>query len=291
MINLASLRAKSEQEAARFPALLARADHIAGTILMGSHGRRRAGVGDDFWQYRPFQTGDSPRGIDWRRSARGDTHYVREHEWQIAQSVTLWVDQSASMDFKSDGIPESKADRARLISLALTILLTHGGERIGLAHPAIAPQRGRPQIERIAQALMTSVQTDFCAPNAEAMPPFGRAVFVSDFLGDIDAITKAFTIAADRGVRGAIVQILDPVEESFPFSGRAIFQSMGGSVEHETLEAGGLKDRYLARLAERKDKLMRMCDMAGWDYTCHHTDTPAQSALLWLWGVLDGRKS
>ena len=182
MINLASLRAKSEQEAARFPALLARADHIAGTILMGSHGRRRAGVGDDFWQYRPFQTGDSPRGIDWRRSARGDTHYVREHEWQIAQSVTLWVDQSASMDFKSDGIPESKADRARLISLALTILLTHGGERIGLAHPAIAPQRGRPQIERIAQALMTSVQTDFCAPNAEAMPPFGRAVFVSDFL-------------------------------------------------------------------------------------------------------------
>ena len=107
---------------------------------------------------------------------------------------------------------------------------------------------------------------------------------MSDFLGDIDAITKAFTIGVDRGVRGAIVQILVPVEESFPFSGRAIFQSMGGSVEHETLEAGGLKDRYLARLAERKDKLMRMCDMAGWDYTCHHTDTLAQSPLLCLWG-------
>ncbi|HSG54775.1 MAG TPA: DUF58 domain-containing protein, partial [Paracoccaceae bacterium] len=37
-----TLRARAEAEAARFPPLLARAEHLAGTVLLGEHGRRRA---------------------------------------------------------------------------------------------------------------------------------------------------------------------------------------------------------------------------------------------------------
>ena len=91
MTNPLSLRASAEDQAARLPALLARAEHLAGAVLLGAHGRRRAGVGDDFWQYRPAQIGDSRRRIDHRRSAMGDQEFVREREWQIAQSVMLWV--------------------------------------------------------------------------------------------------------------------------------------------------------------------------------------------------------
>ena len=65
-----SLRANAEAESSRFPALLARAEHLAGSVLLGEHGRRNSGMGDDFWQYRPVQPGDSLRMIDWRRSAR-----------------------------------------------------------------------------------------------------------------------------------------------------------------------------------------------------------------------------
>ena len=85
------LRAKAEEQAARLPPLLARAEHLAGAVLLGEHGRRRAGMGDDFWQYRPAQIGDSRRMIDHRRSAMGDVQFVREREWQIAQSVMLWI--------------------------------------------------------------------------------------------------------------------------------------------------------------------------------------------------------
>jgi uncharacterized protein (DUF58 family) len=95
--DVAVLRQHAQEEAARFPALLAGAEQLAGTVLLGDHGRRRAGLGDDFWQYRPLRAGDSYRHIDWRRSARGDEHFVREREWQIAQSVQLWVDPGASM--------------------------------------------------------------------------------------------------------------------------------------------------------------------------------------------------
>ena len=123
-----ALRHRAEAEASRLPPLLARADHLAGTVLLGDHGRRRAGMGDDFWQYRPAQIGDSRRMIDHRRSARGDHQFVREREWQIAQSVMLWVDQGASMRFSSDTHLETKADRARLLGLGIAILLVRGGE-------------------------------------------------------------------------------------------------------------------------------------------------------------------
>ena len=101
-------------------------------------------------------------------------------------------------------------------------------------------------------------------------------------------VELALTKAADRGIRGVVLQVLDPSEEAFPFQGRTIFQSMAGSVAHETLKAGELKSRYLDRLAERKDRLESMCRLTGWQYACHHTNDSAQSALLWIWRAMDG---
>ena len=143
MITPQTLRADAEDQASRLPALLARAEHLAGAVLLGAHGRRRAGMGDDFWQYRPAQVGDSRRMIDHRRSAMGDQEFVREREWQIAQSVMMWVDQGASMRFHSDANLPQKADRARVLGLALAILLLRGGERVGLTGTALPPSAGQ----------------------------------------------------------------------------------------------------------------------------------------------------
>jgi len=82
--------------------------------------------------------------------------------------------------------------------------------------------------------------------------------------------------------------VLDPAEEEFPFDGRTIFESMGGSVSHETRKAGELRDRYLARLTERKDRLLTLTRAVGWHFSTHHTGQPAQSALLWLYRALEG---
>lgn len=284
-----SLRANAETEAQRLPALLARAEHLAGAVLLGAHGRRRAGMGDDFWQYRPAHMGDSRRLIDHRRSAMGDTEFVREREWQIAQSVMLWIDQGASMRFASENALPQKIDRARLLGLALTVLLIRGGERVGLTGTALPPRSGGPQIERLATLLCEDDSADYAPPEHRAMIPHARAVFVSDFMGDIDGVRVALTKAADRGVRGVLLHVLDPSEEAFPFTGRTIFESVGGTISHETLKANDLKDRYLARLAERKAELQALCDLTGWRYGLHHTDHSAQSGLLWLYGALDAR--
>ena len=289
MTTPAALRADAEDQAARLPALLARAEHLAGAVLLGAHGRRRAGMGDDFWQYRPAQPGDSRRLIDHRRSAMGDHEFVREREWQIAQSVMLWVDQGASMRFASGRDLPEKADRARLLGLALAIMLLRGGERVGLTGTALPPRRGNPQVLRLAEMFCRDDAADYSPPEHRAMIPHARAVFISDFLGDVGDVELALTKAADRGVRGVLLHVLDPSEEAFPFKGRTIFESVGGTLSHETLKANDLRDRYLARLAARKDALQRLCALTGWQYGLHHTNQSAQSALLWLYGALDAR--
>jgi uncharacterized protein (DUF58 family) len=284
-----SLRARAETLGQALPPLLAAAEHLSATVILGDHGRRRAGMGDEFWQYRPAHAGDSARMIDWRRSGRADSHFVQEREWQAAQSVTLWVDTSRSMSFTGDKTRPAKSDRARLLALALAVLLLRGGERVGLAGDAAPPRSGRAQVDRLALALADEAGADYGAPVASGMVAHGRAVFLSDFLGDLSGVEQAMSRASDKGVRGALVQVLDPAEESFPFDGRTIFESMGGTLRHETLRAGDLKARYLARLAERKDRLAALCRASGWHFLTHHTGESAQAALLWLYRALERR--
>lgn len=281
------LRARAETLGQSLPPLLAEAEMLAATVMLGEHGRRRAGMGDEFWQYRPAHAGDPARMIDWRRSARSDATFVREREWQAAQSVSFWVDGSRSMAFTGARDRAPKADRARLLALALAVLLLRGGERVGLAGDTLPPRAGRTQLLRVAERLAED-GADYGTPQATGIAPHGRAVFLSDFLGPVAAVEDAMARAADRGAKGILLQVLDPAEEEFPFDGRTIFESMGGSVTHETLRAGDLRARYLARLAERKDALATLARRMGWHYHCHHTGQAAQSALLWAWRALEG---
>lgn len=280
------LRARAETLGQSLPALLVEAEHLAATLMLGEHGRRRAGQGDEFWQYRPAHAGDAARSIDWRRSARSDAHFVREREWQAAQSVTIWVDTARSMTFSGAADRPAKLDRARLLALALAVLLLRGGERVGLS--GMVPKPGRAQLLELVAALEAVDQADYGVPDVTGMVSHGRAVFLSDFLGDLDPLETALTAAADRGVRGLLLQVLDPAEEDFPFQGRTIFESMQGSLRHETQSAGDLRARYLDRLAERKARLAELARAMGWHYHCHHSGQTAQAALLWAYGALEG---
>ena len=282
------LRERAETLSAGLPALLAGAEQLAATVLLGAHGRRRAGLGEEFWQYRPVQQGDEARMIDWRRSARSDTHFVRMREWQAAQSVTLWIDDGQSMAFASSDKWPLKRQRAERIGLALAVLLIRGGERVGLANADAPPRSGQAQLLRLADAMLAQgAGGDHGAPDGHALSVNSSAVFLSDFLGDIGAVEQAVEEATARGVRGALLQVLDPQEEEFPFDGRTIFESISGAVRHETRKAGDLRRRYLDRLAERKERLAALARAAGWQYSSHHTGVPAQGALLWLYGAVE----
>ena len=285
----AELRRDAETLAGALPPLLAAAEQLAASVMLGEHGRRRVGQGDEFWQYRPSHPGDEARMVDWRRSARAeDALYVREKEWQAAQSVMIWLDAGRSMGFASTTDLPEKGLAARRLALALAILLIRGGERVGLSNAGLPPRSGKVQLMRVTEALAHDQDdADYAAPQLKGAPPRSRAVLVSDFLGDIGAVKAALTGAADRGVGGVLVQVLDPQEEAFPFDGRTIFESVGGTLSHETLKAGDLRDRYLTRLAERKAELKDLTRTTGWQFHTYHTDQPASAALLWLYSAME----
>jgi uncharacterized protein (DUF58 family) len=285
------LRRDAERISGTLPPLLAEAERLAASIAAGVHGRRRSGPGETFWQYRQAMPGDPLTAIDWRRSARSDHVFIREMEWEAAQTVWIWRDDALSMDYQSDAAPRSKAERAALLALALSVLLVRGGERIGvIGTDAARPGAGETQLRRIGAALSKARddRPDFGAPPDAAFARGGKAVFLSDFLGPVESVEPALLRAAESGVSGALVQILDPSEEAFPFDGRMIFQSMGGAVNFETHRARGLAEAYRQRLAERRDLLDRIVRRVGWRMTVHHTDVSPRRGLLWLMGAIGG---
>nr|WP_317616302.1 DUF58 domain-containing protein [Paracoccus mutanolyticus] len=169
------LRAGAEAASAALPALMLSAERLAASLTAGAHGQRRAGAGEDFWQYRPATQGDTARSIDWRRSARSDGQFVRDREAQAAQSAVLWVSAAAGMDFSGGADRPAKRDRAALLALALALGLLAGGERVALAGQP--PRPGRMQADRIAEALVARapLPADEDTPPAEALRPGQRS--------------------------------------------------------------------------------------------------------------------
>ncbi len=286
----AALRRSGEALSGALPPLLISAEHLANSVLPGAHGRRRSGPGAEFWQFRPLGPGDGIARIDWRRSARGDELYRRETEWQAARAVSLWVDGGAAMNFTGDRNRETKSARARLLAMALALVLLRGGERVGLAEADMPPRAGRAQAGLLAAALAEEPGAggEHGSLDLNAAPTGGHVVIFSDFLGDLAGIESALALAAARTMRGILVQVLDPVEEAFPYDGRTRFESMSGHLSFDTLRARDLRAAYLDRLAARKERLAGLARQSGWHATTLHTDRPAAEGLLWLYQALGG---
>jgi uncharacterized protein (DUF58 family) len=285
------LRRDAERVSGALPPLLATAERLAASVAPGVHGRRQAGSGESFWQFRAAQPGDPHQAVDWRRSARSDQMFVREMEWEAAQTVSIWRDDALAMDFQSEKAVRSKAERAALLAMALSVLLIRGGERVSLLKSdAARPSSGEAQLARMGAELTAKRdgRPDYGVPPKAELARGGRAVFLSDFMGPRDAIFPALTHAAEAGVSGVYVQVVDRAEENFPFDGRLVFESMAREVSFETDRARGLRDKYQKRLAERRRDLELTARRCGWRCLVHRTDENPRKALLWLFSAIGG---
>jgi len=281
---------RAEEVGATLPPLLVAAERVASTVAQGVHGRRRVGQGDAFWQFRPYQMGDTTQKIDWRQSAKTQHVFIRENEWEAAQSVWLWRDDSPSMRYHSNRSLREKAERAELLLLALATILMRGGERVALLGEGYPPATSRATLIRLAETLARGTGGGNNIPAADPLPRHAQVALFSDFLGPIEEIEAAIAGFAGRGATGHLVQVLDPAEETLPFTGRIRFEGL--EAEGHTLinRTEQVRDQYVARLAARRDRLREICRRTGWSFTLHHTDTPPQSALLALYGLMSERR-
>ena len=267
------------------PALTLAARQIAASLLHGVHGRRKSGVGDQFWQYRPYMMGDSTAQIDWRRSARSSHIMLKEREWQAAQKVWLWLDMSPSMAFASTPDLHSKRDCAMILGLALADMLVRGGERVGLL--GLTPlQASRSLIERFAESLIHTMAVKL--PPMYPLEARAQAVWVSDFLSPLPEIERCLRVLAGQGARGILVLISDPQEDLFPFEGHVEFQAGDDAPKLRFGRAEQVRDDYLRRRAAHIEAVTQMARQVGWVLTRHSTQKPMAASLLGLSAALGG---
>ena len=282
----ADIHHQAEGLAAGLPPLLVAAERVAATVSQGVHGRRRVGQGETFWQFRHYHSGDSAQLIDWRQSAKSQSVFVRETEWEAAQSVWLWRDASPSMKYRSGpGLP-TKEERADLLLLALASLLVRGGEHVALLGTGVMPGSGRAALTRLAATVAGNRLPTAGLPAAEPLPRHAGVVLMGDLLsplGEVGGVVDGFV--AD-GVRGHLLQVLDPAEETLPFAGRVRFEGMEDDGEVIVGRVEAVRDEYHAVLDAHRRGLAALARSAGWTFATHRTDRPPEAALLGLFLAL-----
>ena len=264
----------------RMPRLVLEARRVAATLAHGLHGRRRAGPGESFWQFRPFVAGEAAQRIDWRRSGRDEHLFVREREWEAAHSIWLWIDRSASMGYASDLAGAPKIERALVLGLALADAFVEAGERVGLL--GLTPPRATRHIaERMAEAIVADragLEADL--PPMRPLAMLDEALIISDFLSPVSDLSRAVEGLSARGARGHLVMIVDPVEETFPFAGQAMLHDLEAGLSLRIGDAGSWGEAYRTRMTHHREALADLTRRRGWTMTIHRTDRPASEAAL-----------
>ena len=285
---------RAEALGARLPPLLVAAERVAATVAQGVHGRRRVGQGDSFWQFRHFVAGDPIARIDWRQSAKSgrpipDGWFIRETEWEAAQTICLWRDASPSMHWRSRGAEVEKHERAGLLLLALASLLLRGGERATMIAPDARPISGRVGLDRLAEALMGSADDDAGLPPRVPLPRHARVVLFGDFLSPLEEIQASVGRLSAIPVSGYLLQVLDPAEADLPYTGRIRFRGLEREGDTLIPRVEGVRDEYGRRMRAQQDGLAAICAAAGFGFAVHRTDHSPEAALLGLYMALTAR--
>ena len=112
-----------------------------------------------------------------------------------------------------------------MLALAMTELLSRGGERVGLIGGR--PYRGRNAARRVAEILMGETGEESLPPAAR-LSRFSECLLFSDFLEPVAETSERLEEIAAQGVRGHLVEVLDPAEETLPYAGRTEFAASEG---------------------------------------------------------------
>lgn len=248
-------------------------------------------MGETFWQFRRYQSEDSSAAIDWRQSAKSQHLYVREREWEAAESVWLWRDGSAGTNFRSSPQVPTKQERASVLALALASLLVRGGERVALLGADYPPTTGRVALRRVAHCLSEPKHNRDNLPPSSVASRNSALVWFSDFLAPFDEIEARMRALAHAGVHGFLVQVIDPAEEDFPFSGRVKFENPTRTDETTFGRAETVRSAYRTRFNAHVETLGQLARRLGWSFTRHRTDRSPQTALIALYAALGGERA
>lgn len=282
--DLLSYRHEADKASAHLPSLMMQAEKVANGILHGDHALRKSGMGEKFWQFREYLPGDRPQDIDWRQSAKTEEIFIRQREWQIAQKTFFWCASGDGMAYTSAKILPQKLDAARVITLALAILMARANEQVGLFGD---PKTGRSelQLQRIAENLIAGLQRPESLPAAGVfpLPQHSSLILCGDFLEPLPRIAENFDYLSASVQNALVVQVLDPQEVDLDFEGRITFQGLTRGERETVNNVASIQDAYRQRLRDHMQGVYALCSERNWSYLLHRTDQNISDTVLAIW--------
>ena len=127
-------------------------------FMSGTNRSQTIGVGQEFSQYRNYETGDDLRQLDWKMYARSERYFIKQAEIETNITVKFMIDASRSMAYDEGGL--SKLQYAKIITAALGYLARKQGDTFGLFVvnnknvSAIQPRFEQQQFMRFLNALV-----------------------------------------------------------------------------------------------------------------------------------------
>ena len=284
------LRHRAEEAAAGLPAMMAEAERAVATLYSGDHRQRKAGSGEKFWQFRDYDSAsDRPQDIDWRQSAKGERLYVRQKEWQTAQTILFWLQNDRGMALKSNTARFSKHEAAVILSLGLAILLTHSGERIGPVDDSARAGRGELALQNLGEGLArlpSPLPVTPLLPVTETLPRRSSLILSGDFLQPPEMLDHALAPLAAQAPHGLLFQILDPAEADLPYNGRVIFRPFDDSRDYSIANVPAIRDAYRNRLHDHIENIRAVARRHGYAHVLHITRDDPRTALSAAWQAI-----
>ena len=234
----------------------------------GHQGQRRSGTGADFWQYKEYQDGDNSQNIDWRKSAKGDTHYIREREWEKAQTIAIWVSRSRMMQFAHKSDPYSKAQYAAILAYILSAKFMAAGEHIKFINAQIKSLHSAAQLPHFAHSLAEHCGKTIPHNKSDVGQVKSFPILISDFWEDLASVEKQIKQLSANNFRGLVIQVTSPAELSLPYKGRVILEpTSADSAENFTIsKIEDVKKEYTQRIETHQREIMHITNQYGCQY-------------------------
>ncbi|MAE50455.1 MAG: hypothetical protein CMH27_01455 [Micavibrio sp.] len=282
-----TLRHSAEQAAQSLPALRAEAEKAVASVLHGDHAQSKPGMGEKFWQYREYVPGDRPQDIDWRQTAKTEHVFIRQREWQTAQTSILWCSQSQSMAFTSSNRFPTKQQTARVLTMALGIMMVRAGEKIG-SFCAGKTGRSESALEDLATKLTQDIRSlaPLPDPNLYALPRHAYFFQIGDYLEPLSEIEQNFKQFSGSTAGGCVIQILDPSELELLYNGRVLFRDKNHGKTQRVDNVAAIRAAYQKRIQNHNEALHQLCKEHHWHHIMHRTDQDYAETLSTIWSMI-----
>ncbi len=271
---------------------LSRLDLVARLVvegfITGLHRSPYHGFSVEFSEYRPYNTGDPLRHIDWKVLGRTDRYYVKRFEQETNLRAVLVLDASASMEYGSGSV--TKRRYATLLAAALSYLMLRQRDAVGLVvfdegiRSYVHPRSSQSQFHRLLEEMdairgqgQTRVSRTF-HELAERLKKRGLVIILSDLFDDPQSVLTALKHFRHRKHEVIVFHILDPLERSFAFPGDALIIDMETREEIRTMP-WHIRSDYQKKVEAFLDRFKRECREHRIDYVPLDTRVPFDESL------------